>query len=142
MLRRIVQFCFLIVTLALSAAAHAGNPAPLFDKPVKVDDSGRPMYNSWERYEDQRQKRYQQRVQAKKKQQKQPTVVTNAVVPQQNSTAQDQKVGSTDNQGSGQSQSVKIQNGATTSPTPSSVIINRPVQTQGDPEVDLNNFDF
>ncbi|OVE82036.1 hypothetical protein BVY03_01950 [bacterium K02(2017)] len=41
----------IIFSLFYIPASFAGNPKPLFDKPVKVDESGRPIYNSWERYE-------------------------------------------------------------------------------------------
>ncbi|HLD45028.1 MAG TPA: hypothetical protein VJC18_06295 [bacterium] len=39
------------VPCVLVREAQAGNPLPLFDQPVKLDDSGRPLYNSWEKQE-------------------------------------------------------------------------------------------
>lgn len=40
-----------ILSLFLSFQVLAGNPAPLYDRPVKLDDSGQPIVNSWEQYE-------------------------------------------------------------------------------------------
>lgn len=50
----------LALSLFLSFQALAGNPAPLYDRPVKLDDSGQPIVNSWEQYEYLRKNRNQQ----------------------------------------------------------------------------------
>lgn len=54
----------LVVVFLTTASAMARGPAPLFDRPVKLDDSGRPLYNSWERYEEERKKRHQRQNEA------------------------------------------------------------------------------
>lgn len=48
---------FVFVLCLATASAWAGNPAPLFNRPVKLDQSGRPLYNSWELQEIQRRER-------------------------------------------------------------------------------------
>ena len=57
-----LSLLFIFFAFVLTCPVYAGNPAPLFEKPVKVDDSGRPLYNSWERNE------YERNEQIKKKQ--------------------------------------------------------------------------
>lgn len=47
----------LIALMSLTSVTWAKNPAPLFDQPVVLDESGRPLYNSWERYEYERRQR-------------------------------------------------------------------------------------
>lgn len=90
----ILYICVLPLLLGLISPVQAGNPAPLFDKPVKVDDSGRPLVNSWERYE------YERKLRLKKKQ-----------------------------QGSEDAENKK--SGPESEPTPTSTIINRPINPEG-----------
>lgn len=53
-------FIALSVFFSVSSSVEARKgPPPLFDRPIKLDDSGRPLYNSWERQEYQR--KYRQR---------------------------------------------------------------------------------
>lgn len=47
----------LVLMLLCAETAWAGNPAPLFNRPVKLDQSGQPLYNSWERQDMQRHER-------------------------------------------------------------------------------------
>ena len=103
-----------IIAVFFAFEAMAGNPAPLFDKPVKLDDSGRPLYNTWERQEYERKLR-QRRRQMKLKKQKQ------------------QKV---QNQNSG--------NSAVSDPNASTAVTNRPSQIKGDVKQvdDVQNYDF
>lgn len=140
---KLIQILLVLSVLWHSAAAEAGNPAPLFDKPVKVDDSGRPLYNSWERYEYERQKRYNKRPVTKASKPVVQTVTnsTTTVAPTAGSSNSVQKVDTDIPPGNPPNQSSTTHNGAT-APTPSSVIINRPVHNTGDPEIKLNDFNF
>lgn len=51
-------FCLLVLGVV---PAQAKYPRPLFDKPIKLDDSGRPFVNSWQKQEHQRQMRVNNR---------------------------------------------------------------------------------
>lgn len=142
---KLIQIVLILSLLWLSSPAQAGNPAPLFDKPVKVDDSGRPLYNSWERYEYERQKRYIKTPVTKASKPVQPvqtvTNSTSTTTPSAGSSNNVQKVSTDIPPNTSPSQSTTTHNGAT-APTPSSVIINRPVHNTGDPEMKLNDFNF
>lgn len=50
-LNKIQALTFIIIFIS-PILTYAGNPAPIFDKPVKLDSSGRPVYNPWERREE------------------------------------------------------------------------------------------
>lgn len=78
-----------------------------FAKQVKTDYSGKPVYNSWERFEKERKNRNRIRNQSSS----QPATTT---------------------------PDSAIKNSAHPTPTPSSVILNRPVQIQAEP----GNEDF
>lgn len=38
-----------VILLGVAQVVFAGRPAPGFSRPVRLDQSGRPVYNSWER---------------------------------------------------------------------------------------------
>lgn len=52
----VVLACVLLSPV-LTGRARAGDPAWMYNRPVKLDNSGRPIYNSWESRERQRQTR-------------------------------------------------------------------------------------
>lgn len=101
--------------LFLGGASKAGSPEPLFHEAVPVDDSGRPLYNSWERYEVERNQKIHQSQQN---------------VPSQVKTTNTQGI-----QPSVQHNSKPIiLNGADSVPSPSSSVIDRPIQVNGTTE--------
>ena len=61
MLVRVLKFGVFCLFVLGSLPVHAKYPRPLFDKPVKLDDSGRPFVNSWQKQERQRQLRVNNR---------------------------------------------------------------------------------
>ena len=52
---RVILLLFLFFALFLSDAGFARPQKPLINRPVRLDQSGRPVYNSWEYEEQQRQ---------------------------------------------------------------------------------------
>lgn len=100
---------------------QSGTPKPLFNRPVKVDRSGRPLYNTWQKQEHERNIRFEQRQMLQNNPDGVPA------------------------QGSSEDASLYETNAATseTSTTPSSAITNRPVQLQEDiePVDDEENVD-
>lgn len=89
----------------------SGMPKPLFNRPVKVDSSGKPLYNTWQKQEYERKIRFEQR---------QMNQDNSGTVP-----ANDTFDSSLYNTNAATSE---------TSTTPSSAITNRPIRIQGDPE--------
>ena len=117
-------FLFLsLMVLGIGSPALAGKP--MFNQPVKLDQTGRPMYNSWQRFDNQR------RLRDREKKNVSP-VVNNSVVPAGVSVGKngDQKG----------IPLLPIKNSAGSVPTPESVILNRPVQTSNDPGSEDFNF--
>ncbi|MCP5464328.1 MAG: hypothetical protein H7A33_04800 [Deltaproteobacteria bacterium] len=95
---RILNRSALFVFLLFSQAAWAGNPPPIFTEPVKVDDSGKPLYNSWERQEYERkqqlrrkrlQKNQQQAEQQNAPDEQNPEQPTQKQQPKQSTVEQD-----------------------------------------------------
>jgi len=136
---------FIMLSFLVAANVYAGNPPPLFNKPVKLDDSGRPLYNSFERYEYERKQRLKRRsLSNSKKQITSPTPVIKTVVKpsSQTPTAITSQSSTKDSDKSAATipHNGSTKNSATSVPTPSSVIINRPVYIKGDPNSDDLNF--
>ena len=107
---------------------QAKYPKPLFDRSVQLDDSGRPLYNSWERQEYLRKQRARQKQITKQKQsdaQKQPAQTTKPQNDNQASQAQNSQPASEDNAQAKQADVTGSSGKATTEPTPSSAVINR-----------------
>lgn len=102
-----ITFLAVFACFCVGAPAYAREPKSLFERPVKVDETGQPLYNSFQRYE------YQRRLREQKQRQTPPSQVSSSPgsVPGER----------------------PVQNGADSEPTPLSVIINRPVIIQGDP---------
>lgn len=86
----------------------SGTPKPLFNRPVKVDRSGRPLYNTWQKQEHERKIRFEQRQMLQNNPDSVPT------------------------RGTSEDASLYDTNAATseTSTTPSSAITNRPIQVR------------
>ncbi len=120
----IVMFviCLVGVALMLPSVASARPPQPVFYKKGKVDNSGKPVFNSWQQIENER----KQRNKLKKK----GAAGTQNNTPPQSTTATSPSNIPGDT----------IKNSAGSAPTPSSVIINRPVQIQAEP--DKQDFNF
>lgn len=134
-MRHMVLKSLFVIALLFSSAVWAGNPAPLFNKPVKLDESGRPMYNSWERNEYQRRNRLKQKYQKK-------TTPPKTAKPRVKSVATPPGKVVKSNINSSPTTTTSQGNGAVTpTPTPSSVILNRPVQGGGRPNVE-DDFNF
>lgn len=93
--------------------SESGTPKPLFKHPVKVDRSGRPLYNTWQKQEHERKIRFEQRQMMQNHPDNVPAL------------------------DSSEDGSLYETNAATseTSTTPSSAITNRPIQVQEDPEL-------
>jgi len=111
------KYFVMLALLLTTPAVFAGDPPLLFNKPVKVDESGRPLYNSFERYEYQRKQRVINR--------------NKAGIPIKTSGTSTSHPGMPiPHNGS------HVNSADSTVPTPSSVIINRPIQIKGDPTTD------
>lgn len=88
---------------------HPNMPKPLFKQPVKVDRSGRPLYNTWQKQEHERKIRFEQRQMIQDDSGKvSPNDPSNTSLYKTNAATSE------------------------TSTTPSSAITNRPIQTQDD----------
>jgi hypothetical protein len=61
MIVRVVKLGIFCSFLLNAVPVQAKYPRPLFDKPIKLDDSGRPFVNSWQKQEHQRQLRVNNR---------------------------------------------------------------------------------
>lgn len=57
MLQWSVAVACVVLSAGFTGKARAGDPAWMYDRPVKLDSSGRPIYNSWESRERLRQTR-------------------------------------------------------------------------------------
>lgn len=56
-MKTLILFFVAVLVLGFASMGWAGNPPPLFTRPVKLDDSGRPLYNPWDRQDVQRRER-------------------------------------------------------------------------------------
>lgn len=118
-------FCFgTLLALVVSFVGHA--------KMMRTDGAGKPVYNSWQRFENERKTRNRVRNQHNQNPaaipNKQQTVMPSAPLPSGSSVP------------AGAVPDANLKNSAHPAPTPSSVILNRPVQIQGEPGNE--DFDF
>ena len=125
-MKQLATFIALFFILIIPELVAAGNPPPLFNKPVKLDDSGRPLYNSWERQE------YLRKLKLRRKKLKQKQVVPKTQPAVSN------------NVNTGNKPPVKKKfNSINSAPTPSQSVINRPTQIKGDAsQEDADDFNF
>ena len=109
----------------ISTSVQAKFPKPIFDRPVQLDDSGRPLYNSWERQEYLRKQRTRQK---QLQQQKEP--VEQPEQENQASQAKSSQPGNDDNVQEKKAD-VKGESGTVSEEqTPSSAVINRPMRNK------------
>jgi len=98
----------------------------LINRPVKLDDSGRPMYNSWDRYEQERMRRYEQK---RKIYRNRNRIKNNHDKPVNTSQKTTNEI----------PQNGTLHNSAT---TPSTAITNRPQKIKGEAPTTIEDYNF